>query len=325
MLVDDGSTDGSKEWVEQHYKSHPRVRFKHIMPNRGYTGGNNYGARMARGKYIVLLSNDSIVEKKWLGNLVEGMKNEKKTGIMGSFNLTEGHEKRLLDLLYKRHKSSTMNLYGESILIDVKDHDVNSDVLETFFVAGNGLCFRKEFCTVPFDESYFIYGEDVYVCWLARIQGWKVKQKLSSRIVHANAGSKHLSTYVNKVAVFNGAKNQILNFFLFYDARNVLRIFPLFALVQMTHLLYRPYLILTRLKVWYWILRNIPLIARKRRAIQKKRTVRDDSILKDMSCLYLSPESGFIKNGVQRVLVGTLNKLFKGYCWIFRIRTREFF
>ena len=54
ILVDNGSTDGSVEWVRAEY---PEVRVVPLATNEGFCGGNNAGIRVARGEYIVLLNN----------------------------------------------------------------------------------------------------------------------------------------------------------------------------------------------------------------------------------------------------------------------------
>jgi len=56
ILVDNGSQDGSADYVRERY---PAVRLISLPENLGFAGGNNAGIRVARGEYIALLNNDT--------------------------------------------------------------------------------------------------------------------------------------------------------------------------------------------------------------------------------------------------------------------------
>ena len=70
ILVDNGSTDGSVEFVRARF---PAVRVVPLAENRGFAGGNNAGAREARGTYLAFLNNDTAAEPTWLRALVAGV------------------------------------------------------------------------------------------------------------------------------------------------------------------------------------------------------------------------------------------------------------
>jgi GT2 family glycosyltransferase len=69
ILVDNGSTDGSAAFVRERF---PRVRIIELRENLGFAGGNNAGAREARGQYVVLLNNDTVPAPGWLAALIRG-------------------------------------------------------------------------------------------------------------------------------------------------------------------------------------------------------------------------------------------------------------
>ena len=69
ILVDNGSTDGTSVFVRERF---PWVRLVTLSENRGFAGGNNAGAREARGRFIVLLNNDTVVPPGLLGRLFGG-------------------------------------------------------------------------------------------------------------------------------------------------------------------------------------------------------------------------------------------------------------
>jgi len=71
LVVDNGSTDGSVEYLKANYSANPRIIVHENKKNLGFAGGNNVGIGLARGKYIVLLNDDVQVKSDWLKNLVK--------------------------------------------------------------------------------------------------------------------------------------------------------------------------------------------------------------------------------------------------------------
>lgn len=83
LLVDNGSNDGSTQWVREHY---PDVRLIEMGRNLGFTGGNNAGILHAldRGAdYVILLNNDTRVEPDVVDRLVEAGEADPAAGVIG--------------------------------------------------------------------------------------------------------------------------------------------------------------------------------------------------------------------------------------------------
>jgi len=80
ILVDNNSQDTSVSFVQKKY---PKVIIVESETNSGFTGGNNLGLTKAKGDYIVLLNNDTTVDKNWLKELVKTAQSS-KTGIVTS-------------------------------------------------------------------------------------------------------------------------------------------------------------------------------------------------------------------------------------------------
>ncbi len=81
MVVDNASTDGSSAYVREHF---PAVRVHDAGRNLGFSGGNNAGARQARGRLLVFLNNDTVVASDWLGRLVAALDGRPEFGFATS-------------------------------------------------------------------------------------------------------------------------------------------------------------------------------------------------------------------------------------------------
>jgi GT2 family glycosyltransferase len=78
IMVDNGSTDGSVSYVKNNC---PLVEILEINKNLGFAGGNNAGAKAAKGDYIAFINNDCVVEKDWLLSLINTLKEKENENI----------------------------------------------------------------------------------------------------------------------------------------------------------------------------------------------------------------------------------------------------
>lgn len=81
IVVDNNSTDLSRTFLKKKY---PEVVLIESAQNLGFSGGNNLGAQHARGKYMVLLNNDTLVKQDWLTYLVDHISTDEKIGAVNS-------------------------------------------------------------------------------------------------------------------------------------------------------------------------------------------------------------------------------------------------
>ena len=81
MVYDNGSTDGTPEYVLKHY---PRVKLIKGLENLGFGGANNEAAQIARGKYLAFLNCDASVSSNWLEPLVELLEKDSTIGCVGA-------------------------------------------------------------------------------------------------------------------------------------------------------------------------------------------------------------------------------------------------
>src|SRR5258706_14749448 len=81
ILIDNGSTDKSVSYVKREF---PKVKIVATGENLGFAGGNNAGLKLARGKYLLLLNNDTYVEKDFVKHLLEAFEEIPNLGIAQS-------------------------------------------------------------------------------------------------------------------------------------------------------------------------------------------------------------------------------------------------
>ena len=78
VYVDNGSSDGSPEYVEEYFRKH--VLTLRLDRNYGFSVACNVGARHSDGKYLVFLNVDTIVKKSWLAELIFVLESDKTIG-----------------------------------------------------------------------------------------------------------------------------------------------------------------------------------------------------------------------------------------------------
>lgn len=79
ILVDNASPDCNPDIVKEEY---PDIIYIKSKENLGFAGGNNMGINIAKGKYILMLNNDTEVDSGFLEPLVEKMENNPQIGIV---------------------------------------------------------------------------------------------------------------------------------------------------------------------------------------------------------------------------------------------------
>lgn len=198
IMVDNGSTDGSIQFVEQNY---PYVDIIKNDSNEGFAKPNNDAAKIANGDYLALINNDMKLDKNWLNDMFNTLRecNSDDYVCIGSKILNWNGTK--LDFA-----GGSVNFagygyqfdYGIDIVEADKKYNKDTDIL---FACGGALIIdRKVFLKVGgFDEDYFAYYEDVDLGWRLWILGYKVKLCTKAKCYHKHNGtSKKFNTHKMK-------------------------------------------------------------------------------------------------------------------------------
>jgi GT2 family glycosyltransferase len=201
ILVDNGSTDGSADFVRAHF---PAVRIVALESNFGFAGGNNAGARVARGRHLAFLNNDTAVEPGWLLALRQGVDDAAGVALATS-RVVYMHDPGVIDSAgdgVLRIGGAFKRFHGAR-LADVPEAMESGEV---FGVCGAACLVSKAVFDElgGFDEEFFVSHEDVDLSYRARLRGYRCRYVASAVVRHH--GSATLGR-TSAFAVFHGQRN----------------------------------------------------------------------------------------------------------------------
>lgn len=177
IVYDNGSTDGTSEYVKQHY---PEVKVVSSKENLGFGGANNEAAFVSKGKYIGFLNCDAFVAPDWLMPIVELLESDATIGCAGAeLRCTENPE------LILSHGTS-IHLSGVSFTRDRGKRAFPADPIEVGGVSGGASVMNREFFLEigGFESLFFLYYEDTDLSIRIRLLGKRCVVVPSARIYH---------------------------------------------------------------------------------------------------------------------------------------------
>ncbi len=95
IIVDNASTDGTREYLNKQITTHSNLRIIFNEKNEGFARANNQGIINASGEYIVLLNNDTVVTRGWLGRLLRYLNKDSQVGMVGPVTNFAGNEAKI--------------------------------------------------------------------------------------------------------------------------------------------------------------------------------------------------------------------------------------
>ncbi len=172
IVVDNGSSDGSREMVEQSGIPTGRdpVRVIRNSTNHGFCAANNQGIAAARGEFVALLNNDAEASPQFLAALLRTFEGNPKVG-MAAAKIVVWEDPGLIDkaghLIYPDGQNRGRGT-GE------RDHGQFDRVEEVLWPDGCAAMYRKSMLDQigGFDEDFFAYGDDAELGLRARLAGW---------------------------------------------------------------------------------------------------------------------------------------------------------
>ncbi len=264
LLIDNGSTDGSLERVRS---IAPGVRIVAAGRNLGFSKAGNLAARQTRSPFLVLLNTDIKAEPEWLDALMSVAGDHPEAAAVSSKMLLSDRSGVLNGV------GGCMNQLGYTwdrgmFEEDRGQYDQVNEVM--FASAGAALFDRERYLEAGgFDERFFMYHEDVDLCWRFWLRGYRVLTAPSG-VVHHHFGAttRHARSLQWRERL--GERNSIRSLLKNYEAPNVRKALRGLLLLRQT-----PRRKLAQLRNLIWNLSKMPETLRLRRVVQESR-VRSD-------------------------------------------------
>ncbi len=186
IVVDNGSTDGSREWLRGASGRPPGFLLIELPVNRGFAGGVNAGIRAASGEFVALLNNDAAADPAWLEQMAAAM-GHPVIGMVASKILF--YDRRdVIDKTGHLFYPDGLNRGRGAGEVDRGQYDLPGEIL---FPDGCAALYRREMLLEIglFDEQFFAYGDDADLGLRARWNGWKCAYAPSARVYHRHSSS----------------------------------------------------------------------------------------------------------------------------------------
>lgn len=212
IVVDNASDDGSVEILRQKF---PDITLIANNVNVGFGAANNQAMRIAKGKYFLLINPDTIVREDTFIKMIEFFEKVPEAGIAGCKVLNPDGS---LQLSCRRSfpgpwtsftkvtglstffpKSRILARYNLTYLDENQTYEVDA-------VSGAFLMMRKEVYKSigGFDEQFFMYGEDLDLCYRVQKSNYKVFYLHSTEIIHYKGESTKRSS-IDETKIFYNA------------------------------------------------------------------------------------------------------------------------
>ena len=183
VVVDNGSTDGSVEFVREHF---PHVTLLALPRNLGFGGGSNAGFRAAKNEVVVLLNSDMRVAPDFLAPLLEGFRDPLVFAVSCQIFFT--------DPTKLREETGLTQAWWQDggLRVRHRDDPAIQDLFPCFYGGGGSCAFdRAKFLELggfdPLLEPFYLEDTDLgYMAWK---RGWKVLYQPRSVVFHEHRGT----------------------------------------------------------------------------------------------------------------------------------------
>ena len=268
VVVDNGSSDDTLTWLAEHW---PQVRAVALPRNVGVTAALNVCLRAGDSEVIALFNNDMELDPDCLGELARALAEHPGAGVAAA-KLIDFHDRRVLDGAGDLYEwSGEANRRGQGVL-DEGQFELPRPV---FAACGGAAAYRRSAIDLvgEFDEQLFAIYEDVDWSFRAQLRGLGCRYVPSAVAYHM--GSATLGAGLNDFTLYQNWRNGIWVVAKNYPLSALLRHGHRFIGAQAHHLVWaiQERRVGVFARAWRDALRGMPAILRKRRAVQRSRTV----------------------------------------------------
>ncbi len=284
IIVDNGSTDGSVEFVREHY---PEFRIIQNERNLGTAEGSNVAIPGAEGKYIFWVSNDMEFDREILNHLVAKAESDAKIGIV-----TVKMRRIKNDELVPEIDSvgADLDIFGFPASRGINEPDTGQLDFSTdvFFSFGGAMFIRKDLLEIidGYDPEYLTLADDIDLSWRAHLAGYRVVVEPKAFLYHrvsATLGKTHNRAEKRFISERNTLRTLLKN----YSGFTLMGILPVYFFLLFMEMTF--FLVMGKGKIAQsgyravkWNLSRFLDTMRRRRKVQQFRKVSDWEIMRDM-------------------------------------------
>lgn len=190
VVADNGSKDGSADWIAAH---HPEVRLIRFEQNHGYAGGYNEALKQVDADYYVLLNSDVEVPPSWLRPLVECAERHPDMAAAQPY-IFDQKQKNVYE--YAGAAGGWIDRFGYPFcrgrLFDtVEDLSTPFEEAQVFWASGAALFIRAAdfHAAGGFDPRFFAHMEEIDLCWRLQLAGKRIYACPDSTVYHVGGGT----------------------------------------------------------------------------------------------------------------------------------------
>ena len=217
IVVDGGSFDGCDRMLATEF---PRVRFVQSTDNVGFARANNFGVEQARGRVLLFLNPDTLLLEDSLAIFRRRLRQLPRAAAVGG-RLLNGDRtlqtsciqsfptllNQVLDAQWLRDRFPRSRLWGTAALTSGSSHPAEVEALSGACLAVTHEAFDQ---VGGFTTSYFMYGEDIDLCWKLRRAGGQVYYLPETSVVHFGGGSSQHTPSDRSVLLMRAAVQHFL-------------------------------------------------------------------------------------------------------------------
>ena len=177
IITDNDSRDNSCNNIEAELDN---VKIIYSKDNLGFSKGNNLAVKEAKGDYVLFLNPDTIILKDSINKALDYIKHKCTNKDLVGVRLLNGDKSlQLSSCKFPKATNVITSSYVMSNELHYKNHN-------TDWVMGAFMLMRRDFFNDigGFDESFFMYSEDIELCFSVKKNGGEVRYLSNAEIVH---------------------------------------------------------------------------------------------------------------------------------------------
>jgi GT2 family glycosyltransferase len=294
ILVDNGSEDGSVVFLQENY---PEIEILELSKNTGFCFAYNKGIAMAfenyNAKYIIVLNNDTKLHEKFIEDMILCGKKDPEIGSVQP-KVTNFFEQDKIDCAgIEIAKDGTAHNRGHG-----QGENKFNQAEEIFGANGTASLFTREALEKTklsreeyFDNSHFVFYEDVDLAWRLRLAGFKSYYCPQAKVFHVHSGTAGKASLLK---AFYLHRNYFLTVFKNYPSGIMLKTLSwrILSYIKLVFGVFRggkkaseyaqgvgkSRVGLVILKAWASVICALPGIIAKRRFVQRHKKVNNKEI-----------------------------------------------